>query len=145
MPARNLKELLIMMRKLFVNVPVKDLQKSVEFFTQLGFTFNPQFTDDNGTCMIVGEDAYVMLLAEDFFRRFTKKELTDAKATTEVIIAISADSKEEVDRIVHTALAHGGKASNDASDQEFMYTWSFQDIDDHLWEIIYMSPDALNQ
>jgi predicted lactoylglutathione lyase len=134
-----------MMRKLFVNVPVKDLQKSVEFFTQLGFTFNPQFTDNNGTCMIIGEDAYVMLLTEDFFKRFTKKELVDAKTNTEVIIAISANSKDEVDQIVHAALAHGGKTSNDATDQEFMYTWSFQDIDDHLWEVIYMNPDALSQ
>lgn len=130
---------------MFANLPVKDLQKSIEFFTKLGFTFNPQFTDENATCMIVGEDAYVMLLTEEFFKRFTKKELVDASTATEMIIAISADSKEEVDKLVNTALAAGGKVSNELSDQEFMYTWSFQDLDNHLWEVLYMDPNSIEQ
>lgn len=134
-----------MSRKIFVNLPVKDLDASIAFFTKLGFTFNPQYTDENATCMIVGDDAFVMLLVEDFFKQFTGKEITDATTSTEAIIAISTDSREEVDEIVKTALAAGGKASNDANDQGFMYSWSFQDIDDHLWEVVYMDPDTTEQ
>ena len=133
------------MAKMFTNIAVKDLHKSIEFFTQLGFSFNPQFTDDNGTCMIVGEDAYVMLLTENFFKRFTKKELADTTIYTEVIMAISADSKESVDTLVDTALSAGAKPSNESSEQDSMYTRSFQDIDGHLWEVIYMNPAAIEQ
>lgn len=133
-----------MARKLFTNLPVKDLQKSIEFFTKLGFTFNPQFSDKNGTCMIVGSDAFVMLLAEEFFRTFTKKELVNAATATEVITAITVDSKDEVDAIVDTALSAGGAPSNETSEQEFMYTRSFQDLDGHLWEVLYMGPTAMN-
>jgi predicted lactoylglutathione lyase len=134
-----------MLRKMFVNLPVKDLPKSIEFFTKLGFTFNPQFSDENGTCMIVGEDAYVMLLAEPFFKRFTKKELVNAATATEVIVAVSASSKDEVDDIVDAALAAGGKASNESSDQDSMYSWSFQDLDGHLWEVFYMDPSTISE
>lgn len=133
-----------MARKLFTNLPVKDLQKSIEFFTKLGFTFNPQFSDKNGTCMIVGSNAFVMLLAEEFFRTFTKKELVNAATATEVITAITVDSKDEVDAIVDTALSAGGAPSNETSEQEFMYTRSFQDLDGHLWEVLYMGPTAIN-
>jgi len=133
-----------MARKLFTNLPVKDLQKSIEFFTKLGFTFNPQFGDKNGACMIVGSDAFVMLLAEEFFRTFTKKELVNAATATEVITAITVDSKDEVDAIVDTALSAGGAPSNETSEQEFMYTRSFQDLDGHLWEVLYMDPTAMN-
>ena len=134
-----------MAKKMFTNLPVRDLQASIDFFTKLGFTFNPQFSDKNGTCMIVGDDAFVMLLAEDFFKTFTKKELTDATTTTEVITAITVDSREEVDTMVDAALTAGGAPSNEASDQEFMYTRSFQDLDGHLWEVLYMDPAAMNQ
>lgn len=130
---------------MFVNLPVKDLPKSIEFFTKLGFTFNPQFSDENGTCMIVGEDAYVMLLTEPFFKRFTKKELVNAPTATEVIVAVSADSKDEVNDIVNAALAAGGKVSNESTDQDLMYSWSFQDLDDHLWEVLYMDPSMINK
>ncbi len=132
-----------MSKKMFVNLPVKNLNKSIAFFTALGFTFNPQFSDENATCMIVGEDAFVMLLTEEFFKRFTKKELVNATSSTEVIVAISVDSKDEVDAMVNAALAAGGKPSNDATDQEFMYSWSFIDIDDHLWEVLYMEPSSI--
>ena len=132
------------MAKLFVNLPVKDLEQSVEFFTKLGFTFNPQFSDDKGTCMIVGDDAFVMLLTEPFFGQFTKKELANSEAATETIIAISADSKQAVDTMVDTALEAGGSTSNDTSDQGFMYTRSFQDLDHHLWEVIYMDPNTVS-
>ena len=131
------------MSKLFVNLPVKDLDASVDFFTKLGFSFNPQFTDENATCMIVGEDAYIMLLVEDFFQTFTQKSLADAATSTEVIVSVSADSKEAVDTMVTTALENGAKESNRAQDQSFMYSWSFQDLDNHLWEGVWMDPTAL--
>jgi uncharacterized protein len=132
-------------RKIFVNLPVSDLGKSVDFFTQLGFEFNPQFTDENATCMIVGDDAFVMLLVEDFFRTFTTKEICDPTMQTETIIALSADSREEVDEIVNRALAAGGQPSSEPMDQGFMYGRSFQDLDGHLWEVIYMDPGAVGQ
>jgi predicted lactoylglutathione lyase len=131
--------------KIFVNLPVKDLNKFVEFFTKLGFEFNPQFTDENATCMIISEHIFVMLLVEDFFKTFIKKEISDATKSTEVIVGLSAESKEEVEELVKKALAAGGKVSSEPMDQDFMYQWGFQDIDGHLWELIYMDPSAVNQ
>jgi len=128
--------------QLFVNLPVKDLKKSMEFFTRLGFSFNPQFTDENGACMFVGKDSFVMLLAEPFFKSFIKKEIADSTATTETILAFSVNSREAVDEMVRKALAAGGKASNDKIQEESMYGWSFQDIDNHLWEVFYMGENA---
>lgn len=125
-------------KEIYVNLPVKDLQKSIGFFDALGFGFNEEMTDENATCMIVGENIYVMLLVEEFFQKFTQKQLTDARAATEVIVAISADSKAEVDEMVHKAIEAGGTASNDKMDNEYMYGWSFQDMDGHLWEVMYM-------
>jgi predicted lactoylglutathione lyase len=131
-----------MNRQIFVNLPVRDLTKSVNFFTQLGFHFDPQFTDENATCMIIGDDAFVMLLVEDFFKAFTKKDLCDTATHTEVILAISAENREQVDDLVNRALAAGGQPSNDPMDQGFMYAWSFQDLDGHLWEVVYMDATA---
>ncbi|MBB3069555.1 hypothetical protein FHS14_002545 [Paenibacillus baekrokdamisoli] len=128
-----------------MNLPVKDLNKSIDFFTKVGFEFNPQFTDESTTCMIVGENIYVMLLVENRFKTFVKKEIADTTTTTEVIVALSASSKEEVDEIVNKALAAGGKPFNDPIDHGFMYGWSFEDIDGHLWEFIYMDESAVNQ
>ena len=130
-------------RMTFVNLPVKDLKRAVDFFTALGFTFNQQFTDETATCMIVSEDSLVMLLVESRFKEFTKKAVANAGATTEVIMGISADSREEVDAIVNKALSAGGKPANDPMDHGFMYGWSFQDPDDHLWEVIWMDPAAV--
>jgi predicted lactoylglutathione lyase len=132
-------------RKIFVNLPVRDLDKSVEFFTTLGFEFNPQFTDDSATCMIVSEEAFVMLLVESRFKDFTKKEVCDSTTHTEAILALSAESREEVDEIVNKALDAGGQPANDPMDQSFMYAWSFQDIDSHLWEVLYMDPSAADE
>jgi uncharacterized protein len=132
-------------RKLFVNLAVKDLGRAVDFFTQLGFSFDPRFTDEQATCMILSEDAYVMLLSEDRFRDFTKKELADPGTETEAILAISAESREAVDELVQKALAAGGRPSNDSMDYGFMYTASFQDPDGHLWEVLWMDPAALEQ
>ena len=132
-------------RKVFLNLPVKDLTKTVDFFTQLGFEFNPQFTDEKATCMIINDDAFVMLLVEDYFETFIKKDLCNATTHAEAIVALSAESREQVDEMVNKALAAGAQPSNDPMDQGFMYGWSFQDLDGHLWEVIYMDPAALAQ
>ncbi|RAV15301.1 VOC family protein [Paenibacillus contaminans] len=131
--------------KTFVNLPIKDLNKTIEFFNAIGFAFNPQFTDQNAGCMIINDSTFVMLLTEPFFSTFIKKEVSDATKSTEVIMAMSADSREKVDEIVNKALAAGGKASNEPVDHGFMYTWSFEDLDGHLWEFIYMDESAVNQ
>lgn len=130
-----------MAKQIFVNLPVKNLDKSVEFFTRLGYSFNPQFTDENATCMIVGENIFVMLLVEPYFKSFAKKEIVDATKQTEVIIALSADSREEADDLVSKAAAGGGKATP-SKDYGFMYQTGFQDLDGHLWELAYMDPNA---
>jgi len=133
------------MSKLFVNLPVSDLSKSVDFFTKLGFRFDERFTDERATCMIVGEDAYVMLLVEDFFQGFTKKDLTDARSSTEAIFAITADTREGVDDLADRAVAAGAGPSNAPMDEGGMYVRSFQDLDGHLWEVFFMDEAAMQQ
>lgn len=132
-------------KQIYVNMPVKDLNKSVNFFTKVGFEFNPEFTDENATCMVINENTFVMLLVETFFKTFTNKEIADATNNTEAILAISAESREQVDEIVNKALEAGGKPSNDPIDHGFMYGWSFQDIDGHLWEVMYMDESGAVQ
>jgi hypothetical protein len=129
--------------KIFVNLPVRDLNKTIEFFTKLGFKFNPQFTDKNATCMIVGEDIFVMLLVEKFFQTFTKKEICDTSKNTEVIVALSVESREKVDKMINRAIEAGGRESREPQDHEWMYGRSFEDINGHLWEIIYMDETAI--
>jgi uncharacterized protein len=129
--------------KIFINLPVKDLNNTIDFFTKLGFKFNPQFTDENATCMIVGEDIFVMLLVEKFFKTFTKKEICDTSKDTEVIVALSVESREKVDQMINKALESGGKESREPQDHGWMYGRSFEDINKHLWEIIYMDESAL--
>lgn len=130
--------------KLFVNFPVKDLDKSKEFFSKLGFAFNAQFTDQNAACMVISEDNYAMLLVEQFFKTFTKKEIADAKKSTEVLTALSAESKEKVDEMMSKALGAGAKEARDPQDLGFMYGRSFEDLDGHIWEIFWMDPKAIN-
>jgi uncharacterized protein len=132
-------------RKMFLNIAVQDLGASVEFFTQLGFTFDERFTDETATCMLVGEDAYVMLLTETKFQDFTKKGIVDATAQTEAMIALTAESKEEVDAFADKALAAGASPANEPSDLGFMYGRSFYDPDGHHWEIFWMDPVAVAQ
>ena len=127
-----------MSQKIFVNLPVKDLSRTVEFFTKLGFKFDPKFTNEKATCMIVSEDIYVMLLADKFFRSFTKKEICDTSVSTEVILCLSAESREKVDEMVSNAIAAGGTYPMSKQDQGWMYGHGFQDIDGHLWEIMWM-------
>ena len=134
-----------MITNIFVNLPVKDLNKTVEFFTKLGFTFNPQFTDENATCMIVGKDIFVMLLVEKFFKTFTKKEISDTTKNTEAIVALSAQSREEVDQMMEKVLGAGGRESRDPQDHGWMYGRSFEDINGHLWEIFYMDESAMKK
>jgi len=128
---------------MFVNLPVTDLDKSIEFFTKLGFTFDARFTDETATAMIVNDEAVVMLLVQDRFKNFTKKELADATTHTEAIMALSAESREDVDAFADTALEAGGSPANDPMEMDFMYGRSFQDLDGHLWEIFWMNPSAL--
>jgi predicted lactoylglutathione lyase len=129
--------------KIFVNLPAKDLNKTIEFFTKLGFKFNPQFTDENATCMIVGEDIFVMLLVEKFFKTFTKKEICDTSKNTEVIVALSVEGREKVDQMINKAIEAGGRESREPQDHGWMYGRSFEDINGHIWEIIYMDENAL--
>ncbi|MGV8878145.1 MAG: VOC family protein [Sphingobacteriaceae bacterium] len=133
-----------MATKIFVNLPVKDLNRSVEFFTQLGYQFNPQFTNENATCMIISEDIFVMLLIEPFFKSFTKKEIADATRYTESIICLSANSRAEVDVMVNKAIAAGGSAPNEKQDHGYMYGHGYQDLDGHLWEVMWMDMYAAN-
>jgi hypothetical protein len=131
--------------KIFVNLPVKDLQKSIKFFTTLDFTFNPQFTDETAACMVVSEDIFVMLLTEDKFKMFTPKAICDATKSTEVLVCLSFESRENVNDMVRKAVAAGGTTYNEPQDHGFMYGHGFQDLDGHIWELIYMEPSAIHQ
>ena len=131
--------------KIFVNMPVSDLEKSKQFFSKLGFDFNPQFTDEKAACMILGDENFVMLLTHDFFKTFTKKELADATKTTEAIIALSVNSREEVVALVDRALEAGASRYAEPNDHGFMYQDSFADPDGHQWEVFYMDTTAFPQ
>ena len=122
---------------------MKDLNRAVEFFTKLGFKFNPQFTDKNATCMIISEDIFVMLLVEEFFKTFTKKEICNTSKNIEAIIALSAESRENVDEMINKAIEAGGVEPRKPKDHGWMYDRAFEDIDGHLWEITYMNESSL--
>lgn len=126
-----------MTKQIFVNLPVKDLKKTINFFTKLGFKFNPQFTDENGTCMVIDENIFAMLLVEKFFKSFIKKEICPENAT-EAILAISVENREKVDKIIIKALEAGGKEPGPVQDHGWMYGRGFEDINGHLWEVFYM-------
>jgi predicted lactoylglutathione lyase len=132
-------------RKVFINLPVESLDKSIDFFTKLGFEFNAQFTDDKATCMVLSDEAYVMLLVRDFFKTFTSKEVADTATHVEAICALSADSRDEVDWLVDAALAAGAQPAGQAQDHGFMYGRSFCDLDGHAWEVIWMDPAHIEQ
>jgi uncharacterized protein len=134
-----------MATKIFVNLPVKDLKKSMEFFTKLDFTFNAQFTDETAACMVVSEDIYVMLLTHDKFKTFTPNAICDATKSTEVLVCLSCESREHVNDMVRKAVGGGGTTYNDPQDHGFMYGHGFQDLDGHIWEVIYMEPSAIHQ
>ena len=129
--------------QIFVNLPVKKLPKSMEFFGKLGFKFNSQFTDETAACMVVSDDIFVMLLTEAKFKTFTPKEICDATKSTEVLTALSCENREKVDELVRKAVAGGGSTYSEPKDYGFMYQHGFQDPDGHIWELIYMDPSAV--
>jgi len=131
--------------KLFVNIPVSDLQRSITFFETLGFAFNTQFTDATGTCMLVGEDAYFMLLTRERFTDFSHAPLSDPKSATNALFALSVESRAAVDEMVNKAVAAGGSYAVDPQDHGFMYGWSFRDPDGHHWEVFWMDPSTVKE
>ena len=131
-----------MARKIFVNLPIRDMARSRTFFSALGFSFNPQFSNEQGACMVISEDIFAMLLVEPFFQTFTPKRIADAREATEVLVCLSCESRAEVDELVKKALAAGGKAPNAPQDHGFMYGHGFEDPDGHIWELVWMDPKA---
>lgn len=131
-----------MVKQIFVNLPVVDLKKSIAFFTKLEFTFDPNFTDDNATCMIIGENMFAMLLSEPTFKTFTPKPICDAKKNTEVLVALNLENRAAVDEMVRQAVAAGGSTYKEPQDHGFMYAHGFQDLDGHIWEPFFMGPNA---
>ena len=130
-------------RQMFVNLPISNMERSQAFFKSLGFSFNPQFTNEQGACMVVSDEHnYVMLLVEPFFKGFTNKPVADATKGTEVLICLSCSSRDEVDELVKKALAAGGTAPMPAQDHGFMYGHGFTDLDGHMWELMFMDPNA---
>ena len=131
-----------MTTKIFVNLPVKDLNKSVAFFTKLGYSFNPQFTDETATCMIVSDEIFVMLLTHEKFRGFTPKPISDATKATEVLVCLSVETRAKVDEMVRDAVAAGGSTHSQPQDHGFMYGHGFTDIDGHIWELVYLQAEV---
>lgn len=127
-----------MVKQIFVNLPVSNLEATMEFFGKLGFTFNEQFTDENAACMVIGENLYTMLLTEAFFQTFIIKEIADTTKVTEVLNALSVESREEVDEMMAKALEAGANEPREPQDQGFMYSRAFEDLDGHIWEVFYM-------
>ena len=132
-----------MARMIFVNLPIRDMERSQAFFRRLGFSFNPQFTNEQGACMVIREDAiHVMLLVEPFFQTFTKKAIADARKTVQVLVCLSCESREEVDTLMRKALEAGATEPGEPKDHGFMYYRSFDDLDGHGWELMWMDPAA---
>lgn len=132
-----------MSTKIFINLPVKNLEKSMTFFKSLGYSFNPQFTDENAACMIISETIFAMLLTETYFKTFTRKKICDAKTSTEVLIALDLPSKERVQEIVAKAKSLGAELYAEAKDHGWMYQNSFADLDGHQWEYVYMDESKM--
>jgi len=134
-----------MAKQIFINLPVADLPGTIAFFTALGFSFNPQWPDETATCMIVGDNIFVMLLKQDRFQTFTPKPVADAHQSTEVLLCLALDSRDEVDSMVRKAVAADGSTYNEPQDHGFMYGHGFQDLDGHIWELVYMVPQATDE
>jgi hypothetical protein len=129
-------------RQIFVNLPIEDMARSKAFFGALGFAFNPQFTNEQGACMVIADGIHAMLLVKPFFRTFIDTEIADARKSTEVLVCLSCSSRQEVDELVRQAVAAGGQAHRQAQDHGFMYGHGFRDPDGHVWELVYMAPNA---
>ena len=134
-----------MISKIFVNLPVQDLQKSRAFFGSLGFRFNPQFSDDTGACLVMSDVVHAMLLTHAKFAQFTDKAIADGHESAEVIVALGVDNKDDVNRIADAALKAGGKEPRPPQDYGFMFLRSFQDLDGHMWEVAWMNPNHVQQ
>ncbi|EON70259.1 VOC family protein [Lysinibacillus sphaericus] len=132
-------------QNIFINLPVKDLNKSTTFFKELGFKFNLQFTTEDTASMIISDNIFALLMLEERFKEFSKKKIVDTATSAQAIFCLSAESRDQVDALVNKALSSGGKSSSDPQDHGFMYVWGFQDVDGHLWEIAYMDVSAMNQ
>lgn len=132
-----------MKTKIFLNLAVKDLNKSIAFFTKLGFSFNEKFTNDKGTCLVIEENINVMLLVEEFYQTFTKKQICDTATTSEVLISISLESREKVDEMIGKVPNAGGTEYLEAKDYGWMYQRNFLDIDGHHWEVFYMDESQI--
>ncbi|HKP32157.1 MAG TPA: VOC family protein [Chitinophagaceae bacterium] len=132
-----------MATQIFVNVSVRDVTRTIDFFKKLGFSFNMQFTNDKAACMIINENAFFMLLQEEFFRTFTNKSITDTKKSVEGIFAISADSRARVDEMIRIANENGGSIVGEPKDHGWMYTHSFEDLDGHIWEVLFIDAAAI--
>ncbi|MGW0844056.1 VOC family protein [Streptomyces sp. NPDC002787] len=128
---------------IFVNLPVNDLDASKKFFTELGYALNPQFSDENAASVVISDTIVAMLLTKPFYASFTKKEIADATKTSEVMLCLSAESREKVDELVEKAVAAGGTASEKVQEMDFMYGRAFDDIDGHTWEVVWMDPAAI--
>lgn len=131
--------------KTFINLPVNDLEKSKAFFVALGFTINPQFTDSSAACVVISDTIYAMLLTHETAKRFTKKEIVDAKKSTEVLIALSAESREKVDEMAARAVQAGGNIQRPPEDHGWMYSQSIEDLDGHIWEILWMDENHIQK
>jgi uncharacterized protein len=132
-----------MSRQLFVNLPVENLDRTIAFFTALGFGFNPKFTDENATCLVISEQIQVMLLTKPFFAGFTKKPVADARTATETLLALSCESRDEVDAMIGKAVAAGAATPMESKDYGFMYQHGFEDLDGHQWEVFWMDESAM--
>lgn len=128
-----------MVKQIFVNLAVDSLPRSVAFFTAMGFSFDPRYTDDNATCLVLGENIYAMLLVKPFFAGFTDKPLADASRGTEVITALALESRDEVDTLIGRARGAGARIPGEPKDYGFMYQHGFEDPDGHLWEVFHAS------
>lgn len=128
---------------IFINLPVNDLDASKKFFTELGYTLNPQFSDENAASVVISDTIVAMLLTKPFYSSFTKKEIADATRTSEVMLCLSAESREKVDELVEKAVAAGGTASEKVQEMDFMYGRAFDDLDGHTWEVVWMDPAAV--
>ena len=132
-------------KNIFINLPVKNVNKSTSFFKELGFEFNQQFSDETTSSMIISENIFALLMVEDRFKGFSNKEIPDTTVSAQAILCLSAENREQVDQLVNKALASGGKPYSDPQDHGFMYCWGFQDLDGHIWEVVYMDEHAMNQ
>ena len=131
--------------QIFVNLPIADMARSQAFFKALGYSFNPEFTNDKGASLVLGENLFAMLLVHDFFKTFIDKPMADAHKSTEVLVCLSCDSREQVDSLVAKAVAAGGKAPRQPQDHGFMYGHGFEDLDGHIWELVHMSGTPLKE